>query len=544
MQLTGIHHLTAISAQPRASLAFYTGLLGMRLVKKTVNQDDVSAYHLFYADGKANPGTDLTFFDFPADPERRGTNSISRTGLRVAGESSLGYWRERLKQAGGHTGDIVEVDGRLTLPFEDGEGQRLVLVDDGGTGPASPWERSPVPSEHQIRGLGPIVLTVHELSRTAFVLTEVMNMRRVRDYAAHGAHIHVFVMGEGGPAAAVLKQRRGAGAAGGAAAPRGVAHAGRAQYQAWTQRLRELGIPNSGEIDRFYFRSLYFREPNGILFEIATGGPGFATDEPMATLGENLALPPFLEPRRKEIEAGLKPIVSANRSIGGAQEPALRSLSFSPCQWRVPPLAFPSRNFRRQCVHLRFPEISELPDPAVHRLQPRRIHRIESPLRVRPHPCKSAFAQHLEMLRHRRLRDPELFLSPPRLRRTPSPPTEQFEDAPAHWIREDVEDVHQLPVHGCATPGGFTAIEQRSCGPTAPCRGGIDSACDMCRAPELAALAHERLPLGEPIQASAASWSGDTPVTRCCASPMTARSQPIPTAPGPNWFQWSSMMAV
>src|ERR1022692_2616060 len=159
MQLTGIHHLTAISAKPRQNLAFYTGLLGMRLVKKTVNQDDVSAYHLFYADGKANPGTDLTFFDFPAAPERRGSNSISRTSLRVAGENSLAYWSDRLKQAGGHTGNVTEVDGRLTLPFEDGEGQRLVLVDDGGAGSASPWEKSTVPEDNQIRGLGPIVLT-------------------------------------------------------------------------------------------------------------------------------------------------------------------------------------------------------------------------------------------------------------------------------------------------------------------------------------------------------------------------------------------------
>src|SRR5712671_5350013 len=312
MQLTGIHHLTAISAKPRENLAFYTGLLGMRLVKKTVNQDDVSAYHLFYADGKANPGTDLTFFDFPAAPERRGTSAISRTGLRVAGEKTLGYWRDRLKQAGGVTGEVVEVDGRLTLPFEDGEGQRLVLLDDGGAGPSAPWERSTVPEEHQIRGLGPIVLTVTELSRTAFVLTEVMNMRRVRDYAAHGAHIHVFAMGEGGPAAElhVLEQKDGPVARQGAG---GVHHVAfrtpdEAQYHAWTRRLSELGVRNSGEIDRFYFRSLYFREPNGILFEIATDGPGFATDEPMATLGEKLALPPFLEPRRKEIEAGLKPL--------------------------------------------------------------------------------------------------------------------------------------------------------------------------------------------------------------------------------------------
>jgi len=314
MQLTGIHHLTAISAKPRENLAFYTGLLGMRLVKKTVNQDDVSAYHLFYADGKANPGTDLTFFDFPAAPEHRGTNSISRTGLRVAGEASLGYWRDRLKKAGGVAGDVVEVDGRLTLPFEDGEGQRLVLVDDGGAGPASPWEKSGVPAEHQIRGLGPIALNVRDRARTAGVLTDVMNMRKVRDYAAPDApdRIEVFATGEGGPAAELHviegkdlpMARQGAG---------GVHHVAfrppdNAQYEAWLARLNQLGIRNSGAIDRFYFRSLYFREPNGILFEIATDGPGFATDEPMETLGEKLALPPFLEPRRKQIEAELKPL--------------------------------------------------------------------------------------------------------------------------------------------------------------------------------------------------------------------------------------------
>ena len=313
MQLTGIHHLTAISAKPRDNLAFYTGLLGMRLVKKTVNKDDVSAYHLFYADGKANPGTDLTFFDFPAAPERRGANSISRTSLRVAGENSLGYWSDRLRQAG-HAGNVTEVDGRLTLPFEDGEGQRLVLVDDGGAGPASPWAKSAVPAEHQIRGLGPIVLNVRELAPTEQVLTGAMNMRRVRDYAAPDAEaqVHVFAMGEGGPTAELhvieVKDspiaRQGAG---------GVHHVAfrtpnEEQYHAWTHRLNQLGIRNSGEIDRFYFRSLYFREPNGILFEIATDGPGFATDEPMETLGERLALPPFLEPRRAQIEAGLKPI--------------------------------------------------------------------------------------------------------------------------------------------------------------------------------------------------------------------------------------------
>jgi glyoxalase family protein len=314
MQLTGIHHLTAVSAKPRQNVRFYTGLLGMRLVKKTVNQDNVSAYHLFYADGKANPGTDLTFFDFRAAPERRGSNSISRTGLRVAGADSFAYWKDRLTEAGGPVGEVTEVDGRLTLPFEDEEGQRLALIDDGGTGSADSWERSPVPAKHQIRGLGPITLCVQDRERTEGVLTSVMNMRKVRDYTAVDSRspIKVYAMGEGGPAAElhVIEEkdlpmaRPGAG---------GVHHVAfrtpdNTQYRAWAQRLNELGVSNSGEVDRFYFRSLYFREPNGILFEIATDGPGFATDEPMEALGEKLALPPFLEPRRAAIEAGLKPI--------------------------------------------------------------------------------------------------------------------------------------------------------------------------------------------------------------------------------------------
>ncbi|MFL6827358.1 MAG: ring-cleaving dioxygenase [Bradyrhizobium sp.] len=314
MQLSGIHHLTAISAKPRENLAFYTNLLGMRLVKKTVNQDDVSAYHLFYADGKANPGTDLTFFDFPIAPERRGTNSICRTGLRVAGEKSLRYWHDRLRKAGDVAGDIIEVDGRLRLPLEDGEGQRLELVDDGRVGSASPWDKSTVPAEHQIRGLGPISLEVQDLAAIEDVLTRVMNMRRVREYSAadQSGRVHVFAMGEGGPAAElhVTEQRNVAVARQGAG---GVHHVAfrtpdEEQYHAWTQRLNEFGVRNSGEIDRFYFRSLYFREPNGILFEIATDGPGFATDEPLEALGEKLALPPFLEKRRAEIEAGLKPL--------------------------------------------------------------------------------------------------------------------------------------------------------------------------------------------------------------------------------------------
>lgn len=312
MQLLGLHHVTAVTANARGNHTFYTDTLGMRLVKKTVNQDDVSAYHLFYADALANPGSDLTFFDWPVEREGRGSRSVSRTALRVAGESTLGYWRDRLRQKGAAVGDVVEIDGRLTLPFEDFEGQRLALVDDGAKGSASPWQRSPVPQDKQIRGLGPVTLTVPQLTRTEEVLTKVMKMRPVRQYESDGHTATVFAMGEGGPTAELHVVERadlsavkpGAG---------GVHHVAfrtpdRTQYDQWAALLNELGVPNSGPIDRFYFRSLYFREPNGVLFEIATDGPGFATDEPADKLGEKLALPPFLEPRRQAIEAGLKPL--------------------------------------------------------------------------------------------------------------------------------------------------------------------------------------------------------------------------------------------
>jgi glyoxalase family protein len=312
MQLTGIHHLTAVSADAPGNVRFYTQTMGMRLVKKTVNQDDVSAYHLFYADGEARPGTDLTFFDWPARPEKRGTHSIVRTALRVNG-ASLPWWKERLTQAAIRHRDIVTLDGRATLELEDPEGQRLALIDDGGKGDARPWAKSPVPAEHQIRGLGPITLSVPELRSTDVVLTTVMNMRKVRDYSHPQTQdtIHVYEMGEGGPAAElhVAVQPGLPVAEQGAGAVHHVAfRTPDGEYDAWADRLKSMGIPNSGKVDRFYFRSLYFREPNGILFEIASDGPGFATDEPLEKLGEKLALPPFLEPRRKEIEAGLKPL--------------------------------------------------------------------------------------------------------------------------------------------------------------------------------------------------------------------------------------------
>ena len=316
MELTGIHHLTAVSAAIKENHRFYTQTLGMRLVKRSVNQDDVSAYHLFYADAKGSPGTDLTFFDWPVPRERRGTRSIVRTCLRVNGASALKWWVARFDESRVPHGEIFEQDGRLTLRFEDPEGQRLALVDDGGAGdPPAAWDRSPVPGEHQIRGLGPIVISIPTLNPTDTLLTRVFNMRQVRD-CPHpdnpGTRVHVFEMGAGGGPHAELHvavqpdlpvARQGAG---------GVHHVAfrtpDANYDAWADRLTEFDVPNSGKVDRFWFRSLYGREPNGVLFEIATDGPGFAVDEDPAKLGETVVLPPFLEPHRQQIVANLKPI--------------------------------------------------------------------------------------------------------------------------------------------------------------------------------------------------------------------------------------------
>lgn len=312
LTLGGIHHLTAITANAPENKRFYTETLGLRLVKKTVNQDDTSAYHLFYADGLASPGTDLTFFDWPVGRERRGVHSISRTGLRIAPDS-FDFWAGRVRDHGLVSGAVSTVDGRVSLDFEDPEGQRFRLTADE-PGVANPWDRSPVEAAHQIRGLGPITISVADLAPTMAVLERVMNMRETGEYASPDGEgvVHVFSMGQGGPAAelhvavqpGLPVARQGAGA---------VHHVAfrtpdKQGIQDWAARLREFRIPSSGEVERYYFRSLYFREPGGNLFEIASDTPGFTVDEPLESLGERLSLPPFLEAKREQIEARLKPL--------------------------------------------------------------------------------------------------------------------------------------------------------------------------------------------------------------------------------------------
>jgi glyoxalase family protein len=318
MILTGLHHVSALTARAAENVDFYTRALGLRLVKKTVNQDDPSSYHLFYGDERGNPGTEVTFFDIPhAAPTRPGVSSISRIALRVTGRATLAWWLDRFDTLGVEHDPIVTEAGRAMLAFRDPEGQRLALVDDtdaplaGGT----PWDESATPGPRGIRGLGAVTLTVRDAQPTVRVLTDVMGFTQRGAYsAAEGParDIEVFGTGVGGPGAEVHVDERadlplerlGRG---------GVHHVAfrvptPALHLEWLTRLESSGMRTSGLVDRYYFKSIYFREPNGILFELATDGPGFTSDEDEAHLGERLALPPFLEPRRAAIEAGLHPL--------------------------------------------------------------------------------------------------------------------------------------------------------------------------------------------------------------------------------------------
>ncbi|MCP9495621.1 MAG: ring-cleaving dioxygenase [Pyrinomonadaceae bacterium MAG19_C2-C3] len=341
MYLTGLHHVTAVTADAQLNLRFYTGTLGMRLVKKTVNQDDVSAYHLFYADALGSPGTELTFFDWGfAAARRHGTGTISEIGLRVPDADALEWWGERFAEHAVEHGITHERNNRLCLPFNDGEGQRLILIaDDAKAGDETAneteaardeaaWHNDSVPPEVAIRGLSHVTLTVNRLEPTAHQLTAILGFRLVGSYTIPASDdddkgegkgddapdIFVFATGTGGTGAEVHVAVR-------PTLPRGTAGRGGVhhvafrtpdnhQHREWQRRLAEAKVGVTPVIDRFYFRSLYFREPGGVLFEIATDGPGFATDEPLAHLGERLSLPPFLEPNRARIEANLKPLSS------------------------------------------------------------------------------------------------------------------------------------------------------------------------------------------------------------------------------------------
>lgn len=316
MNLGGLHHVTAVTSNAVENVAFYTQILGLRLVKKTVNQDDVSAYHLFYGDSLGHAGTEVTFFDWPQIGENvPGAGATSAIGLRVPGRAALTWWAKRFDDLEVAHEPIGERAGRAAIAFQDPEGQHLELVDDGGAPGGAPWDQSPVPVEMGIRGLHAVTIVVDTLAPTERVLTQVLGFERTGEYPFPenpSRRAFVFSTGKGGPGAEVHVEVRPQAAP--ARLGRGGVHhvafrtPNEEEHRQWRERIAAAGLGVTPVIDRYYFKSIYFREPGGVLFEIATDGPGFATDEDAAHLGERLALPPFLEPYRARIEAGLRPL--------------------------------------------------------------------------------------------------------------------------------------------------------------------------------------------------------------------------------------------
>lgn len=306
-ELKGIHHVTAITSSAEKNYEFFTNVLGMRLVKKTVNQDDIQTYHTFFADDQGSAGTDMTFFDFPGIPKgRHGTNEISRTSFRVPTDAALEYWQKRFNRLEVQNDGIQTQFGVKVLPFSDFDDQRYQLIsDENNTGIQSgtPWKNGPIPLEFAITGLGPVEVTIADFSYFKMMLENTLNFREI-DQAGD---VHLFEVGTGGNGARVIVKHD-------ENSPHAVQGFGTVHHAAlrvedrdvlefWIKRMEEIGYNTSGYVNRHFFESLYVRVAQGILFEFATDGPGFMGDEPYETLGEKLSLPPFLEPKREYIES-------------------------------------------------------------------------------------------------------------------------------------------------------------------------------------------------------------------------------------------------
>lgn len=311
-QLKGIHHVTAITSSAEKNYEFFTYTLGMRLVKKTVNQDDIQTYHLFFADDTGSPGTDMTFFDFPGIPKgSHGTDEISKTSFRVPTDEALDYWVKRFDRLEVPHSGIQEQFGKKTLSFTDFDDQKYQLISDEankGVPSGTPWQKGPIPLEYAITGLGPLFVRVAQFDYFKEMMEKVLHFKEI----AQEGDFHLFEVGEGGNGAQVVVEynpslpqaRQGYGT---------VHHAAfrvedKSVLEEWDQHLRGFGFQTSGFVDRFFFGSLYSRVAPQILFEFATDGPGFMGDEPYETLGEKLSLPPFLEPKRDQIESYVRPI--------------------------------------------------------------------------------------------------------------------------------------------------------------------------------------------------------------------------------------------
>jgi glyoxalase family protein len=290
MRLEGIHHVTCITGDAPANVRFYVGTLGLRLVKKTVNQDDPTVYHLFYADERGSAGADITFFEYPgATPGRAGSGMVHRIVFRVASEEALDFWRER---AGG-----TREYGALLL--QDPEGLALELVVDESDDEPLVADHPDIPRAYALRGFAGVRAYSADEERSAAFLT---GLGFTPGWECRGGHRGGFYVYDDAPEARGLP---------GAGTVHHVAWASPPEeHEAWRERVGSLGGRPTPIIDRFYFRSIYFREPAGILFEIATLGPGFTADEPLETLGEHLSLPPNYEQYRSELERRLTPLPS------------------------------------------------------------------------------------------------------------------------------------------------------------------------------------------------------------------------------------------
>jgi glyoxalase family protein len=311
--LLGIHHITAIASDAAKIYPFFVEILGLRLAKKTVNQDDVQAYHLFFTDDLGSPGTDMTFFDFPGiNPAKHGTNEISHSGFRVPSDEALTYWVKRFDHFKVNHHGIQTLLGKRVVFFEDADTQQYFLIsDEGDTGvaPGQPWSHSSVPQAYSIVGLGPVIFTLSDAERMDRILKTVLEMR----LSLSEDNVRLYEMGPGGNGGSVIVKvdpslppsYQGYGA---------VHHVAfriedKTHLDAWIERLNTVGARHSGFVDRFYFKSLYSRLHPGILFEFATEGPGFVDeDESLEHLGETLALPPAFTSQRARIESIVRPL--------------------------------------------------------------------------------------------------------------------------------------------------------------------------------------------------------------------------------------------
>jgi len=306
-QLGGMHHVTAITSSAEKIYDFYTNVLGLRLVKKTINQDDINTYHLFFADDRGNAGTDITFFDFKGIPKAvHGNNEISRTGFRVKDDKALDYWLKRLTHYNVEHSEIETLFDKKVIYFNDFDDQQYAIFSDEfnqGVKPGTPWQKGPVPNEFAIIGLGAAFINVSRIDSMDNILQKVFLMRKTKEENNY----HLYEMGEGGNGASVIVEfdnqlptsTQGYG---------GVHHVAfrvedRSHLDAWADFFNEIGLPHSGFVERFYFKSVYIRMYPNILFELATDGPGFIDDEESyETLGETLTLPPHLRDKRDYIE--------------------------------------------------------------------------------------------------------------------------------------------------------------------------------------------------------------------------------------------------